>query len=201
MESLGERLWEFLWKPLWKPSAVRVPERQEIRRRAAAAPYRISKPALRPGLQQHFRSHLCPSANSICGGMFSSSRNCPGDAFCNLRFCTWRQAAHLGGFAFMGSRTTSSGARGLDPASLVTYTPQEYLPPLDTGGTPRRRRKRVIPLTPGSRSFRCRPKRTIVPKPSSCRPISNLTAMLPCRTSLPLERSFQPFRWMRRQLG
>jgi len=65
--------------------------------------------ALRPGLQPALPQHLCPSANSICGGMFSSSRNCPGDAFCNLRFCTCGRRAHLGGFAFMGSRTTSSG--------------------------------------------------------------------------------------------
>jgi TonB family protein len=135
MESLGERLWEFLWKPLWKPSAVRVPERQEIRRRAAAAPYRISKPALRPGLQPALPQPPLPV------GEFDLWR----DVFVQQKL-PWRrflQSAFLhlaaGGLIWAVSLSWVQEQQVLaraafDPASLVTYTPQEYLPPLDTGG-------------------------------------------------------------------
>ena len=86
-----------------------------------------------------------------------------------------------------------------DRSSLVTYSPEEYLPPLDTGATERcRRRKREIRFTPSSPSFRFRGKRTTGPKPSSCLPISSWTMTLSCPTSLPPEQLFRRFRWMLR---
>ena len=63
-----------------------------------------------------------------------------------------------------------------DRSALITYTPEEYLPPRS------------------NRSFRFRRKRTTARRPSLCRPISNLIATCPCRISSRLAPCRRPFR-------
>lgn len=120
-------MWELLWKPLWNPAAGRALVRPGIRRRPGAVPYRTASPALR-SLESSARE-------------FDLWR----DVFVQQKL-PWRQflqstLLHVAAAALIWAVSLSwiqeqkiLDRAVFDPSSLVTYTPQEYLPPLDTGG-------------------------------------------------------------------